>query len=476
MAMQRLEETPYNINDRNLAIRREFIRLGEEERTLLESFIPWAEKYADQIAREFYDWQFSFPATASFFDQHAAERGIPLARLRQHLEQSQSAYYKEIFYGARSSWGVEYFTRRVSVGRIHDRINLPFKWYIGSYAEFQRLTRRYLLETQDDHRLALRVYDAVSLVMNYDMQAVGDSFLLSTLESMGLDVNAVQTTSTTDTTEHLAELKEMIATLLAQAQAIAAYQVRNPLLDKVVPGELGGAFGAMIQNIRNFVDLTLENANALNLVAASSEQMSASIREIASNSSQAATIATSAVHASEEASTTISRLGESSTQIGDVLKVIRSIAEQTNLLALNATIEAARAGDAGRGFAVVANEVKELAKETAAATGKIKARVDAIQADVSQAVDAVGKIATTIHRINDFSRTIAAAVEEQTITTNEIASSVARAAQGTAEIAQAVSGEGAEYVTDHSAQSSAPERKGVEGQGYPVQRIGSRVL
>src|SRR6185436_1820378 len=95
------------------------------------------------------------------------------------------------------------------------------------------------------------------------------------------------------------------------------------------------------------------------------------------------------------------KLGESSRQIGDVVKVITSIAEQTNLLALNATIEAARAGDAGRGFAVVASEVKELAQETARATEDIAHRVDTIQRDAQEAVSAISEISTVIGRISD---------------------------------------------------------------------------
>lgn len=180
-------------------------------------------------------------------------------------------------------------------------------------------------------------------------------------------------------------------------------------------------------------------STSLQTVAASSEEMTASIREISVNAQQAAMIALSAVKIGEETTAMMSRLGGSSQEIGDVIKVITSIAQQTNLLALNATIESARAGEAGKGFAVVANEVKELAKATASSTEDIGNKIVAIQADTRGAVEAIEKMVGVIAKISQISSTIAAAVEEQTATTNEIGRHVNEAACGSDSIARSIS-------------------------------------
>jgi len=175
-------------------------------------------------------------------------------------------------------------------------------------------------------------------------------------------------------------------------------------------------------------------------VATGAEEMGAAIREISQSADEAARIGGSAVEIAEATTAAVTRLGDSSNQIGQVVKTITSIAEQTNLLALNATIEAARAGEAGRGFAVVANEVKDLAQETAKATGDISRRVDAIQSDTAAAVTAIGEISAVVARMTEVQTTIASAVEEQTATTREMTRNVAEAAVGSSDIARSIAG------------------------------------
>jgi len=216
-------------------------------------------------------------------------------------------------------------------------------------------------------------------------------------------------------------------------------------------------------------------ANNVQTVATGADEMGASIKEIAKNTADATRVATTAVKSAETTNQTISKLGQSSAEIGQVIKVITSIAQQTNLLALNATIEAARAGEAGKGFAVVANEVKELAKETAKATEDISRKIEAIQTDTKGAVEAIGQIGTVIVQINDIQNTIASAVEEQSATTNEISRNLAEAARGSSEITKNITGvaEAAHSTTagatDTQKSAQSLERMAAELQGLIAQ-------
>ncbi|MFO0898010.1 MAG: methyl-accepting chemotaxis protein [Pirellulales bacterium] len=181
----------------------------------------------------------------------------------------------------------------------------------------------------------------------------------------------------------------------------------------------------MSANMRTMAASTEEMSNNVKTVAASIEELTASVGEIARNAERSSGVAHQAANLAEVSNGRVRELGTAADEIGKVIDVIQDIADQTNLLALNATIEAARAGESGKGFAVVATEVKELAKQSATATDTIRQRILGMQDSTSETVRAIAEISEAIKNVNEVARSIAAAVEEQSIATKEIARNVA---------------------------------------------------
>lgn len=244
------------------------------------------------------------------------------------------------------------------------------------------------------------------------------------------------------------KLQSIIADVVNSADKVEASSARFSRLSGKMKGQtedvsqkasmVAGAVDSLNKNMSSVASAMEETTINVNVVATAVEEMSSVASEIAENSSTANMITQQAVEKAGATSVKIDNLNTKAQEIGEVTEVITDISEQTNLLALNATIEAARAGEAGKGFAVVANEIKELAKQTATATQRIKGQIAEIQATTQSTSDEITQSATVINQVNEIVSTIATSVEEQSKTTVEISDNIFQASQGIAEIAERV--------------------------------------
>lgn len=248
--------------------------------------------------------------------------------------------------------------------------------------------------------------------------------------------------------DFVGKLHDMVASIVQQVERLkSSSAVLHDLSSDMSHGakdmadrsaRVAGSAAAMSSNMGSVADSMSEANNNINMVAAATEEMTATIDEIAQNTENARTISEKAVSEARKASAKMKNLGISAQNIGNITETITEISEQTNLLALNATIEAARAGEAGKGFAVVATEIKELARQTSKATLEISERITEIQQDTDGAIGEIEQIGLIINDINAIVSTIAAAVEEQSAATREIAGNISQASRGIDAVAENV--------------------------------------
>lgn len=233
-----------------------------------------------------------------------------------------------------------------------------------------------------------------------------------------------------DTNSMIANLRRMIGQILSFSEKLTGSAKELGGISKDLDGNAANledkskaaseATTTMNSSMVDISTLANDSMQRVQSVALATEEMSATIAEIAENAEQARSVTSKAVSTVENTTVKMNELSDAATEIGKVADVIVSIAEQTNLLSLNATIEAARAGEAGKGFAVVANEVKELAGQTNQATEDIRQKIKAIQQSSDMAIGEITEITGIINDINAIVVVIAGAVEEQATTTKQI--------------------------------------------------------
>lgn len=243
-------------------------------------------------------------------------------------------------------------------------------------------------------------------------------------------------------------LREVISAIVTSARAIATSSSELSATaasiamsaDDTREATAGVASGAeeMATHMATAASAVEEIETSLRVVSASVREMEEAATAILRECRQALDAVKEARRAGETATGKIEALSESAREIGNVMDVIVDIAERTDLLALNARIEAARGGEAGKGFAIVANEVKDLARQTASATGEIRERIQAIQKTVPEAASTVATMAGMIERLSASFGTVVATVEQGSSMTKEIASNLTQVSAGATDVSRNV--------------------------------------
>jgi methyl-accepting chemotaxis protein len=417
-------DRPQN-HDRETRMR--FMRISESTGKTLHDFWPLVEKALPSILDGFYIHVTGEPNLAKLV-------GNQMARLKG----AQGAHWGRLFSGR---FDETYIQSVRTIGLIHNKIGLEPRWYIGGYAfVLSQLTDLAIRSNRWNSKRSSQIITAVNSAVMLDMDfaiSVYQEAMLNEKAQLQAEQEALKKQAEVENRRAMNQLADQFQTSVGAALdtvASAATELQT------TAGSMSGT-AEKTSSAATSVAAASEQATAnVQTVATAAEELSASVQEISRQVQTSTKITSQAVTQVAQTNERVEQLAQAADRIGEIVKMITDIASKTNLLALNATIEAARAGEAGKGFAVVASEVKTLANQTAKATEEIGGQITAIQSSTGEAVSAMRSIGDTIAKVNEIAQSIAAAVEEQTAATSEIARNTHEASAGTQQVSANIQG------------------------------------
>ncbi|HEY9577997.1 MAG TPA: globin-coupled sensor protein [Pseudobacillus sp.] len=320
----------------------DLINLTTHDLAFIKSLQPIVSSHINEVVSVFYDRVLAVPALRQIIEERSE-----VSRLKQML----SAYIIDMFDGEVDETSIQ---KRMRVAQIHFRVGLQPKWYMGTFQQVQEVIIRLVNQEMTSHEMRERAMMTIAKLINFEMQIVLEEYEKENTKLREGQYEKVKT-----------ELKNKISSI---SEDLAGLAEETNLSVERVDLHANGISESIHANVESVSQIQVDAASGYEMV----KQVQSHMQFIADSTEQMGEI--------------IGQLKHSSSQITNIISMVKQIAEQTNLLALNASIEAARAGVHGNGFAVVAQEVRNLAQQSKQSVEQITGLVHDSASLTNQAV------------------------------------------------------------------------------------------